>query len=144
VGGDAAFVGEERDTEQAGTEQAGTEQAGTEQAGTEQAGTEQAGTEHARTEHARTEQAGTDSAPNEGRGLPDMLRGYLLAEQRLGRVDGAADVDAAVTLVVGTIHGEILPRVMFAPAGTRVATAPGLAGRVASTVLRGIAPGVPR
>jgi AcrR family transcriptional regulator len=79
--------------------------------------------------------------PDGARGLPDILRGYLLAEQRLGRVDEAADVDAAVTLVVGTIHGEILPRVMFAPPGTKVIAPPGLAERVARTVLRGIAPG---
>jgi AcrR family transcriptional regulator len=74
------------------------------------------------------------------RGLPDMARGYLLAEQRLGRVDPAADVDAAVTLIVGTIHGEILPRVMLAPPGTPIMTPPGLAERVARTLLRGIAP----
>ena len=80
-----------------------------------------------------------DPAPDGPRGLPDILRGYLLAEQRLGRIDPAADVDAAVTLIVGTIHGEILPRVMFAPPGSRVTTAPGLAGRVAETILRGIA-----
>jgi AcrR family transcriptional regulator len=102
VGGDAAFVGGEREEEQG------------------------------------------DAAPDEPRGLPDILRGYLLAEQRLGRIDEAADVDAAVTLVVGTIHGEILPRVMFAPPGTQITAAPGLAGRVARTVLRGIAPAAPR
>lgn len=82
--------------------------------------------------------------PDGPRGLPDTLRGYLLAEQRLGRVDPAADVDAAVTLIVGTIHGEILPRVLFAPPGRPVTTEPGLAGRVADTVLRGIAPGPAR
>jgi AcrR family transcriptional regulator len=86
------------------------------------------------------DQADERPGPDEARGLPDILRGYLLAEQRLGRIDEAADVDAAVTLVVGTIHGEILPRVMFAPPGTRVTTPPGLAERVARTVLRGIAP----
>ena len=81
----------------------------------------------------------TGPAPDRPRGLPDTLRGYLLAEQRLGRIDPAADVDAAVTLIVGTIHGEILPRVLFAPPGSRVTAAPGLAGRVAETILRGIA-----
>ena len=85
------------------------------------------------------QQADQDPAPGGPRGLPDTLRGYLRAEQGLGRVDPAADVDAAVTLIVGTIHGEILPRVLFAPPGRRVTTAPGLAGRVAETVLRGIA-----
>jgi AcrR family transcriptional regulator len=78
-----------------------------------------------------------------GRGLPALLTGYLLAEQRLGRVDPAADVGAAVALIIGTIHGEILPRVMFAPPGTQIAVAPGLADRVARTIMRGIAPGAP-
>lgn len=88
--------------------------------------------------------ADQDPAPGGPRGLPDTLRGYLLAEQRLGRIDPAADVDAAVTLIVGTIHGEILPRVMFAPPGRPVTTEPGLAGRVAETILRGIAGGPAR
>jgi AcrR family transcriptional regulator len=87
---------------------------------------------------------GADDAPAgpepAGRGLPAMLTGYLLAEQRLGRVDPAADVGAAVALIVGVIHGEILPRVMFAPPGTQTAVAPGLADRVARTIMRGIAP----
>jgi AcrR family transcriptional regulator len=85
-----------------------------------------------------------EPGPGGPRGLPDTLRSYLLAEQRLGRIDQAADVDAAVTLIVGTIHGEILPRVLLAPPGRPVSTEPGLAGRVAGTVLRGIAPGPAR
>jgi AcrR family transcriptional regulator len=91
-----------------------------------------------------TDQPSESRPPEAPRGLPDILRGYLLAEQGLGRIDEAADVDAAVTLIVGTIHGEILPRVMFAPPGTRVAAAPGQSERVARTIMRGIAPGVPR
>jgi AcrR family transcriptional regulator len=75
------------------------------------------------------------------RGLPALLTDYLLAEQRLGRIDADADIGAAVALIIGTIHGEILPRVMFAPPGTRITIAPGLAERVAGTILRGIAPG---
>jgi AcrR family transcriptional regulator len=74
------------------------------------------------------------------RGLPDILRGYLRAEQRLGRVGRAVDIDAAVALVVGAIHGEVLPRVLFAPPGIQVAIEADLAGRVAATVLAGIAP----
>jgi len=74
------------------------------------------------------------------RGLPDILRGYLAAEQRTGRIRAGADVEAAVTLIVGTIHGEILPRVMFAPPGSQVTTPPDLPGRIAATVLAGIAP----
>jgi AcrR family transcriptional regulator len=74
------------------------------------------------------------------RGLPDILRGYLHAEQRLGRVGRAVDIDAAVALVVGAIHGEVLPRVLFAPPGGQVTINADLAGRVAATVLAGIAP----
>jgi hypothetical protein len=55
-----------------------------------------------------------------------------------------AGADAAVTLIVGTIHGEILPPVLLAPPGRPVTTEPGLAGRVADTILRGIAPGPAR
>jgi AcrR family transcriptional regulator len=82
---------------------------------------------------------GEDAVAGEQRGLPDILSAYLRAEQRLGRIDADADVDAAVTLVVGVIHGEILPRVMFSPPGTRVSAPAGLSWRVAQTVLRGIA-----
>ena len=79
-----------------------------------------------------------------GRGLPDLLTAYLHAEQRLGRIDPAADVDAAASLVVGAIHGQILPRVLFAPPGGPVVIPPGLAARLAQTVLNGIAPRSPR
>ena len=79
-----------------------------------------------------------ERGPEGGRGLPDILSGYLRAEQRHGRIDENADIDAAVTLIVGAIHGEILPRVLFSPPGRRVATPPDLSGRVAQTILRGI------
>ena len=74
------------------------------------------------------------------RGLPDILRGYLAAEQRIGRIDQGADIEAAVTLIVGTIHGEVLPRVMFRPPGSEVPVPPGLAARITETILSGIAP----
>jgi AcrR family transcriptional regulator len=77
-------------------------------------------------------------------GLPAILATYLRAEQRLGRIDEAADIDAAVTLVVGAIHGQILPRVFFSPPGSPINAPPELAGRLAETVLSGIAPGSPR
>jgi AcrR family transcriptional regulator len=83
------------------------------------------------------------SSEGGGRGLPDILTAYLRAEQEFGRVDPAADISAAVTLVVGAIHGEVLPRVMFAPPGSAVTTPPGLAKRLADTVLAGIAPKSP-
>jgi AcrR family transcriptional regulator len=76
-------------------------------------------------------------------GLPAILAAYLHAEQRLGRIDRAADIDAAVTLVVGAIHGQILPRVLFSPPGGAITTPPDLAGRLAETVLSGIAPPPP-
>jgi AcrR family transcriptional regulator len=74
------------------------------------------------------------------RGLPEALTAYLLAEQRLGRIDGAADVDAASTLIIGAIHGQVLPRVLLSPPGSPITTPPGFAGRLAETILSGIAP----
>jgi AcrR family transcriptional regulator len=74
------------------------------------------------------------------RGLPDLLTAYLQAEQRLGRVDHAADIEAVSTLIVGVIHGQVLPRLLFSPPGTALTSPPGLAGRLAQTVLNGIAP----
>ena len=94
--------------------------------------------------------AGPDRAPPPERpdgegpaGLPAILTAYLRAEQRLGRIDEGADVDAAVTLVVGAIHGQILPRVLFSPPGSPITPPPDLAGRLAETVLSGIAAGSP-
>ena len=58
--------------------------------------------------------------PGEGdaerRGLPELLTRYLRAEQELGRIGPAADVEAAATLIVGAMHGQVLPRVLFEPA----------------------------
>jgi AcrR family transcriptional regulator len=75
------------------------------------------------------------------RGLPEILTAYLRAEQRLGRIDAAADVGAASTLIIGAIHGQVLPRVLFNPPGTPITTPPGFAASLAETVLGGIAPG---
>ena len=77
------------------------------------------------------------------RGLPDVLRGYLRAEQRLGRVGRTVDIEATVALVVGTVHGEVLPRMLFAAPGSEVVIPPGLPGRIAQTVMAGIAPRPP-
>ena len=84
-------------------------------------------------------------SPDDGgpAGLPAILAAYLRAEQRLGRIDRAADIEAAVTLVVGAIHGQVLPRVLFSPPGGTVSTPPDLAGRLAETVLSGIGPPPP-
>jgi hypothetical protein len=91
---------------------------------------------------------GQDGDPGAGhdepRGLPDLLTAYLAAEQRLGRIDAAADIDAAASLVVGAMHGQILPRVLFAPPGAPVTIPPGLSARLADIVLQGIAPGARR
>ena len=89
--------------------------------------------------HHGHQPAGDDD--NGQAGLPAILATYLYAEQRLGRISKAADVDAAVTLIVGAIHGQILPRVLFAPPGSPITTPPDLAGRLAETVMSGIAPG---
>jgi AcrR family transcriptional regulator len=89
-----------------------------------------------------TEGDGPGAGPGEegARGLPDLLTAYLRGEQRLGRVDAGADIDAASSLIVGAIHGQILPRVLFNPPGTPITTPPGLAARLAGTVLAGLAP----
>lgn len=83
---------------------------------------------------------GAPGGAGQAEGLPQMLRNYLRGEQELGRVDPAADVDAAAALIVGAIHGQILPRVLFSPPGQPISTEPGLAARLTETVLAGIAP----
>jgi AcrR family transcriptional regulator len=75
-----------------------------------------------------------------GRGLPDMLGAYLRAEQRLGRIAATADVDAVVILIVGAIHGQVLPRLIFSPPGAEIATPADVPGRLADMILAGIAP----
>jgi AcrR family transcriptional regulator len=79
---------------------------------------------------------GNDDHP---RGLPDALAHYLRAEQRLGRIDGAADVDAATQLIVGAIHGLILPRVLVTP-GQPISPPPGAGARLAAAAMGGLAP----
>ena len=84
------------------------------------------------------------AGPGEPRGLPDLLTAYLEGEKRLGRIDAAADIEAAASLIVGAMHGQILPRVLFAPPGTPVTVPVGLSARLADVVLEGIAPGARR
>lgn len=81
-----------------------------------------------------------DPEAEHGRGLPAILAAYLRAEQRLGRIDAAADIDAVVILVVGAIHGQVLPRLIFSPPGTVIVTPADVPGRLAATVLAGISP----
>ena len=81
-----------------------------------------------------------EAARDDGRGLPDLLTAYLRGEQRLGRIRADVDIDAAAALVVGAMHGQILPRVLFTPPGSPVTIPPGLGARLADIVLDGIAP----
>ena len=68
------------------------------------------------------------------------LRGYLRGRAADRPHRPSADVEAAITLIVGAIHGQVLPRVMFAPPGSQVTTPPDLPGRIAQTIMAGIAP----
>jgi hypothetical protein len=77
--------------------------------------------------------------PENPQGLPDMLTAYLRAEQRLGRVDATADVVAAARVIVGAIHGQVLPPLLFNPTGATITVAPDFAERLVHTVLDGIA-----
>jgi AcrR family transcriptional regulator len=72
--------------------------------------------------------------------LPDLLLAHLGAERQLGRIDTGADLDAAVSLIVGAMHGQVLPRVLMSPPGTGLTAPPGLAAQLAGTVLRGLEP----
>jgi AcrR family transcriptional regulator len=94
-------------------------------------------------EPAGSAEPGSAEPPQEPRSLPDILLHYLRGERQLGRIDAGADLDAATSLIVGAVHGQVLPRVLFAPPGTRPATPPGLAGQLASTALRGLEPRTP-
>jgi AcrR family transcriptional regulator len=97
-------------------------------------------------EDGDAEGEGEDAERGEGdggagdRGLPDLLTAYLRGEQQLGRIDADADIGAAVALIVGAIHGQVLPKVLLNPPGSPITTPPGLAARLADTVLAGIAP----
>ena len=77
---------------------------------------------------------------DDGRGLPDLLTAYLRGEQRLGRIRAGVDIDAAAALIVGAMHGQILPRMLFTPQGSPITIPPGLSARLADIVLDGIAP----
>jgi hypothetical protein len=74
--------------------------------------------------------AGGDGRPpapaGEGAGLPAILARYLRAEQELGRVDPAADIGSATKLIVGAMHGEVLPGALFSPRGHPAAPPPDL------------------
>src|SRR5262245_27695911 len=54
---------------------------------------------------------------NNPRSRPEIATAYLLDEQRIGRLDPAADVEAAAVMLVGALHGLVLPRVLFSSPG---------------------------
>lgn len=74
------------------------------------------------------------------RGLPDMLAAYLSAEQRLGRIAAEADVTSAARVMVGAIHGQVLPPLLFNPPGEPIQVPPEFADQLVHTILNGIAP----
>ena len=141
IGGDAAF-----DPAAAGANEPATarEEAGRspKTRGEDEASAEAEAGEKADGGTARAARTGRNYGLREigGRGLPDMLTAYLRGEQRLGRVDAAADIDAAASLLVGAIHGQILPRVLLDQPSKPIVIPSGLAARLTNTVLYGIAP----
>jgi AcrR family transcriptional regulator len=76
----------------------------------------------------------------EPRSLPQILTAYLLAEQQIGRVSADADIGTVTELVVGAIHGNVLPRILFSPPGSTVTAEPGFGARLAATIMTGIEP----
>jgi AcrR family transcriptional regulator len=82
---------------------------------------------------------GSEPDDDHPRSLPEALALYLRAEQRLGRIDAAADVDAATQLIVGAIHGQVLPRVLVTP-GEPISPPPGAGARLAAAAVAGLAP----
>jgi len=128
VGGDAAFDPGAEDSE-AGDGEAGDGEAGDGDGGGATGGGEPG------------DERGGGAGRGEGQGLAALLTAYLQGEQRLGRIDPAADIDAAGSLIIGAMHGQILPKILFAPPGTPVTIPAGLSARLAGVVLQGIAPG---
>jgi AcrR family transcriptional regulator len=75
-----------------------------------------------------------------GRGLQEELTQYLRAEQRLGRLAGDANVDAAATMLIGACHELILPQLFSGSEHVQVQVPPGFATELVATVLNGIGP----
>jgi AcrR family transcriptional regulator len=75
-----------------------------------------------------------------GESLPALLTSYLRAERDLGRVAAAADLEAVSALVVGAIHGIVLPPLLLGTDRTPPAPPSGLTRRLAEAVVSGIAP----
>jgi AcrR family transcriptional regulator len=83
---------------------------------------------------------GAQPEAGEGEGLPAILARYLRAEQELGRVGPAADIGSATKLIVGAMHGEVLPGAIFSPGGRPPAPPPDLPARLAAAALAGLVP----
>ncbi len=78
--------------------------------------------------------------PQDPRSLPDMLTAYLKAEQQQGRIHPEADAPAAARVIVGAIHGQVLPPLLFNPTGQDLHVPADFARKLVTTVLQGIAP----
>jgi AcrR family transcriptional regulator len=139
VGGGRGAVGD------TGSGDPGRDDVGSADSGSADSGSADSGAAEAGAAEAGAGEAGDspieDSEPRGSgpQGLPAILTQYLRAEHRLGRVSATADVDAASTLIVGAIHGQILPGAMLRP-GQPVTIPPDFAERMVKTVLDGIAP----
>jgi AcrR family transcriptional regulator len=110
--------------------------------GAGETGTGQPGAGEARGSGPAAGDSGAEPPAGEGAGLPAILTRYLRAEQELGRVDPAADIGAATKLIVGAMHGEVLPGALFSPQGRPAAPPPDLPARLAAAALAGLAPPV--
>jgi AcrR family transcriptional regulator len=110
--------------------------------GAGETGTGQTGAGEARGSGPAAGDSGAEPPAGEGAGLPAILTRYLRAEQELGRVDPAADIGAATKLIVGAMHGEVLPGALFSPQGRPAAPPPDLPARLAAAALAGLAPPV--
>lgn len=71
--------------------------------------------------------------------LPHLFAEYLAAEQALGRISAAADVEAGATLLVGVCHDAVLPRLLD-PTGTAPEVSDERIRALVTTVLDGLAP----
>jgi AcrR family transcriptional regulator len=75
-----------------------------------------------------------------GGDLRDDLADYLAAEQRLGRLPAAANVEAAATMLNGACHELVLPHLFAGATSTELNVPPGFADDLVATVLNGIGP----
>jgi AcrR family transcriptional regulator len=73
-----------------------------------------------------------------GGDLGDELAAYLRAEQRLGRLAGDANVDAAATMLNGACHELVLPQLFSGSTPGELQVPPGFVTDLAATVLNGI------